>query len=80
MLSFPKNIRFRFRDSDSDAQVILNTKDYAKMIKEFTKQCKVSREIAKLYIHESFVKEIKRVYGEPSKVTVILDSTQIVVH
>jgi hypothetical protein len=80
MISFPNNIRFRFRDSDRDAQVVLSDKDWQKMLKTFTKQAKVSKDIAKDFLFQSFVNEIKRVYGEPSQVTLILDQSQIVVH
>lgn len=80
MISFPNNIRFRFRDSDSDAQVILGTKDFKKMIKGFSSKTQVSKEIAKTYLIQSFYDEITRVYGKPSKITLILDDTEIVVH
>lgn len=80
MISFPNNIRFRFRDSDSDAQVILSTKDFTKMVKTFTKQTKVSKEIAKNYLYQSFYNEIVRAYGKPSKLTLILDESNIVIH
>jgi hypothetical protein len=80
MISFPNNIRFRFRDDDRDSQVILSTKDFDKMVKGVSKQTKVSKKIATNVLLQVFYNEIKRTYGVPSKVTVILDETTIVVH
>lgn len=80
MISFPNNILFRFRKSDGDAQVILGTKDFKKMIKVFSSKTQVSKEIAKTFLVQSFYDEITRVYGKPSKITLILDDTASVVH
>ena len=78
-ISFPNNIRFRFRDTDNDAQVILSTKDFNKMVKVFSKTTKVSKEIAKDYLYQSFYNEIVHAYGKPSKLTLILDESNIVI-
>jgi hypothetical protein len=80
MISFPNNIRFRFRDEDKDSQVIVSTKDFDKMVRGIRSETKVAKPVAEKVLLQSFYNEIKRVYGEPSKVTVILDQTEIVVH
>lgn len=80
MISFPNNIRFRFRDSDRDSQVIVSTKDFDKMVRNIRAEAKLSKEVAKKVLLQSFCDEIKRVYGEPSMVTVIFDESEIVVH
>lgn len=80
MISIPNNIRFRFRDEDRDAQVIVGLKDYQQLIKTITKRMKVSKEIATDTIHQCFFQEIKRTYGIPSQLTIILDDREILVH
>ena len=80
MISFPNNIRFRFCQENGDAQVILSTKDYQKMVKTMCKKAQISKDLAKDFLNQSFYREIASVYGEPSKVTLILDQSQIVVH
>ena len=78
-ISFPNNIRFRFCRENGDAQVILSAKDFTKMVKTFTKETKVSKEIAKDYLYQSFYNEIVHAYGKPSKLTLILDESNIVI-
>lgn len=80
MISFPNNIRFRFCKQDSDAQVILSTKDYQKMVKTLSKKAQISKDLAKDYLNQSFYKEILTVYGKPSKLTIVLDDNTITVH
>ena len=80
MISFPNNIRFRFCKENGDAQVILSTKDYQKMVKTMCKKAQISKDLAKDYINQSFYREIASVYGTPSKITVILDENNIIVH
>jgi hypothetical protein len=80
MISFPNNIRFRFCKENGDAQVILNTKDYQKMVKTFSKKAQISKDLAKDYLNQSFYKEIVSVYGKPSKITLILDDNTINIH
>jgi hypothetical protein len=80
MISFPNNIRFRYCKENGDAQVILSTKDYQKMVKTISKKAQISKDLAKDYINQSFYKEIATVYGKPSKITVFLDENNIVVH
>lgn len=79
MISVPNNVRFRFRDSDADAQIVMGKHDYDKMLKKFMRTMQVSRKIAMQYIHVSFVQEIVRVYGKPSNVTLVLDDTSIII-
>ena len=76
MISFPNNIRFRFRDTDKDAQVIVGSKDYQKMIKKLCKEAKVSKSIAQNVFLQVAYKEIVRVYGVPSNLTLIIDGNQ----
>ena len=79
MRFIPNNIRFRFRDSDGDAQVILGKRDYDKMVKTFVKGASTTRSIAIQYLHHVLVQEIVRTYGKPNKVTLILDDTSVVI-
>ena len=80
MISFPNNIRFRYCKENGDAQVILSTKDYQKMVKTICKKTQISKDLAKDYINQSFYKEILSVYGKPSKITVFLDDNTINIH
>lgn len=73
MFSINNNVRFRFRDSDRDSQVIVSMTDYRKMVKRITKATGKNRDTAINFLHTSFYNEIKRVYGVPSKVTVIIE-------
>lgn len=79
MFHIPNNIRFRFRDSDNDAQIIVGKRDYDKMVKKFAKGASITRSSAIQYLHRVLVQEIVRTYGKPSKVTLILDDTSVVI-
>lgn len=78
-ISIPNNIRFRFRDSDRDAQIVVSKRDYNKMITSLAKGANTSRNIAVQYLHHTLVQQIVQTYGKPSKVTLVLDDTQVVV-
>ena len=79
MLSIPNNIRFRFRDEDRDAQIVVSKRDYNRMVKSLIKSANTSRNIAVQYLHHNLVQEIVRVYGKPSKVTLILDDVSVTI-
>jgi hypothetical protein len=79
MIHIPNNIRFRFCDADGDAQIIVGKHDYNKMVKKFVKGASTTRSIAVQYLHHVLVQEIVRTYGKPSKVTLILDDTSVVI-
>lgn len=73
MLSFPNNVRFRFSDIDRNAQIIIGKKDYEKMVKKLSKMANINKSQAVTYLNIVFYDEIKRVYGEPSNLTLVLD-------
>lgn len=79
MISIPNNIRYRFRDEDRDAQIIVSKRDYNHMVKVLVKGANTSRNIAVQYLHHTMIQEIVRVYGKPSKVTLVLDDTQVTI-
>ncbi len=73
MFSISNNVTFRFRDTDRDGQVIVSGTDYRKMVKRIIKATGKDRATAINFLHASFYNEIKRVYGTPSKVTLLLE-------
>jgi hypothetical protein len=73
MLSISNNVRFRFRDSDHDSQVVVSGTDYRKMVKRIVKTTGKDRATAINFLHASFYNEIKRVYGVPSNLTVVIE-------
>ena len=73
MLSISNNVRFRFRDSDRDSQVVVGKRDYDKMIKRIVKSSNKDYQTAIDFLHASFYNEIKRVYGVPSNLTVVIE-------
>jgi len=72
MLSIPNNVRIRFNDTTKEAQVILREVDYKYIIKSVCKTTGIPKKNAKMYLEFALFTEIKRVYGEPDQVHIIM--------
>ena len=72
MFAVNNNVRYRFNDSDRKAQIVISFDDYSKMRKKLMKSACIDRDTAETILGKTFYQEIVRMYGIPSKLTVIL--------